>query len=183
MQRDSLEKFVLENREAFDDAIPSLKVWGEIDRSVNRREARRITLRRSLRIAAGVLFLLFAGALAGHYLSGLEEENPVAVLENVAPEYFEMAQYYEGEISSKEKQLAAYQQGETVLEDFAQLDEAMEELKEELLHAPKGQEEQIVENLIKNYQTKIQILERVLERIQSNTNQEQFKPADDEISI
>jgi len=30
MQRDVIENFVLDNREAFDDAIPSLKVWADI---------------------------------------------------------------------------------------------------------------------------------------------------------
>ena len=49
----------------------------------------------------------------------------------------------------------------------AQIDELLEELKTELDNAVKGSEEQIINAMINNYQTKLAILERVLQRIQS----------------
>ena len=33
--RDQLEKFISENREAFDDQVPDLKVWAEIDKELS----------------------------------------------------------------------------------------------------------------------------------------------------
>lgn len=182
MQRDNLEKFILSHREEFDQAIPSLKVWADIDRELGHRRAKRITLWRVAQVAAAVAILLFSGALIGTYIASKSENTAIAALEELSPEYVEMQQYYEQQIDNQIRQLAHYQQGETVLEDIAQIDKAMEELKEDLLRAPQGQEQQIVENLIRTYQTKVQILERVLERIQNN-NQETFKPEDDEISI
>ena len=182
MQRDSLEKFIIENRESFDDAQPSLKVWSGIDKRLNERKARRITLWKGLRVAAAVIALLFIGGVAGHYLGSTANSEPVANLEEMAPEYAEMARYYEQEIDQRIQRLASYQQGETVLEDFEQMDQAMEELKRDLMNAPKGQEEQIIESLILTYQTKVQILERVLERIQTN-DPKSLNPENDEISI
>ena len=44
----------------------------------------------------------------------------------------------------------------------------MDELRLELEVAPRGAEEQIVTNLIRSYQIKVKILERVLERIGSD---------------
>ena len=70
-----------------------------------------------------------------------------------------------------------------VLADLEQLDLTMQELRQELLRAPKGQEEQIIENLIRSYQTKVQILERVLERVQSTQQPNTLKPLDNEVSI
>lgn len=182
MHRDSLEKFILENRASFDEAIPSLSVWADIDKRLNVRQHRRITLWRSLRMAAAVAALLFIGGLGGYYLSNTGEREEVATIEERSPEYAEIARYYEQQIDEGIQQLARFQQGEAVSEDFQQIDKTMEELKRELQYAPKGQEEQIIENLIQSYQTKVQILERVLDRIQTNKPQI-LNPEDDEISI
>lgn len=182
MHRDNLEKFITDNREAFDRDIPSLKVWAEINKGLSEQQPRRLPLWRALRVAAAVLILLFTGAVAGRYLSSAGANDASLAIEEIAPEYVEMAQYYERKIDNKVQQLASYQQGESVLKDFEQLDKQMEELKEELLRAPKGREEQIVENLIRSYQTKVQVLERVLERIQA-TSQEKINTSDDEVSI
>ena len=43
----------------------------------------------------------------------------------------------------------------------------MEELKEELAHAPRENAAAIVSQMIQNYQIKVQILERVLERLEA----------------
>lgn len=184
MQRDRFEEYILNNREAFDDAIPSLKVWAGIDRKMSERGARRIPLWQGLRVAAAVVVLLFTGAVVGRFLAERPNAEPIAALETIAPEYVETARYYQDQIDRKEQQLAGFQQSEAVLEDVKQIDQTMQELREELLRAPKGQEEQIIQNLIKTYQTKVNILERVLERIQPNNNSQQpLKPADNEVSI
>ncbi len=182
MQRDNLEKFILKNREGFDQEVPGLKVWAGIDREISRRRAPRVIFWRVVRMAAAVVLLLFSGALIGTYLTQSAESTAIATLQEVSPEYMEMQQFYEQQIDRQIRQLASYQQGEMVLDDIAQIDKAMDELKQELQSAPRGQEQHIVENLIRTYQTKVQILERVLERIQHN-NQETLKSADDEISI
>jgi len=167
MQRDSLERFIGENREAFEDAVPSLAVWARIDQQMSRRQSRRMTVWRGIRIAAAVAALLFIGAAAGQYLANTNAgKAPVAALEEMSPEYAEMARYYESRIDQHVQQLVNHQQGATVFEDLEQLDAAMEELRQELLTAPAGKEEQIIENLIRSYQTKVNILERVLERTQ-----------------
>ena len=96
-----------------------------------------------------------------------------------------MVRYYESEIDRRIQQVASYRHGASVLQDIEQLDTAMEELRRELRSAPAGKEDEIVENLIRSYQTKIAILERVLERIEttSDENEPLIKPASNEISI
>ena len=181
---DNLEKFIFENRESFDDAIPSLKVWASIDRAANKREARRIKLWKQMRVAAAVVALLIAGGVAGSYITQSSQANDaVAILQESSPEYFEMEQFFQQQIDDRVGQLTAYNPNDPVLEDLQQIDTAMKELKEELINAPKGNEEEIIENLIQNYQMKIAILERVLERIEFNSNTQKSKTEDDEIII
>lgn len=181
---DNLEKFISENRKAFDDEVPSLKVWAAIDRLAHQKEARQLRLLKNLRLAAAIAVLLITGAAAGNFISQVNQRNStMAILQETAPEFFEMEEYLQNQINHRVNQLASYNPDAQVLQDLDQIDQAMSELKKELRLAPKGQEQEIVENLIQNYQTKIAILERVLEKIQSTQPTINIKKDQDEISM
>ncbi|MCB0586881.1 MAG: hypothetical protein KDD06_16360 [Phaeodactylibacter sp.] len=178
MQRDYIEQFILDNRESFDSSVPGLKAWGEISHELDRRQSRRMTFWKVSRAAAAVVLLLACGAILGVYLSGSQMQQ-AAQLEEIAPEYAEAEEYYKSQIDQKYQQLAAYHRDDFVEKDLARLDKVMQELREELLVAPKGKEEEIVKNLIQSYQAKVAILERVLDRLQE-ANPEMVKPAENE---
>lgn len=178
---DKLEKFILQNRDAFDDDVPSLKVWAAIDQALEEKPAKRVTLRHSLRIAAAVVFLLMAGAAAGLYLSNHFQTTPASLAE-LAPEFAELEQYYTSQVDLRMRELVQYRHAHAVQSDLEQLDQVAAELRVELANAPKGSEEQIINAMIYNYKAKLEILERVLQKIQS-TNQGTLKTEDDEISI
>lgn len=180
---DNLEQFINNNRADFDDAVPSLKAWAEIDKVISSQKSKVITLRKVLAIAASVLILLVAGASLGAFISNGSNDDLAAQLSEIAPDFVEAEQYYQQKIDRKYQQLASYSHDQTIEEDLSQLDELMNELKAELIVAPKGKEEEIVESLIESYQTKISILERVLDRIQFTHSQQNSKTKDNEISI
>lgn len=184
MKLDNLETFLLKEREHFDTAVPSLKVWAAIDKKLDEKEqtSKRIRLWPIVRMAVAVVALLVIGGVAGSYLTQIRSQNPSLALQHIAPELSELENYYNKEVEQKLQQLASYEQDEAVARDLADIDAVMEELKKDLLNAPKGSEEHIIGTIIKSYQTKIAILERVLNRIQS-TNPKLSKPGDDEISI
>lgn len=182
IMQDHLEQFVRANREAFDDARPSLKVWADIDRTLEQQKPRSFQWKRILQSAAAVLLLLLAGGLIGHQLSRGSATNTASeTLARISPELAELEAHYNKQINAKFAQLANYPQQETVKADLAQIDETMEELRNEILKAPAGMEKEIVTNLLRSYQLKVQILERVLERIQAAEG-EVNKP-NDETSI
>lgn len=180
---DNLEQFINNKRADFDDAVPSLKAWAEIDKVISSQKSKVITLRKVLAIAASVLILLVAGASLGAFISNGSNDDLAAQLSEIAPDFVEAEQYYQQKIDRKYQQLASYSHDQTIEEDLSQLDELMNELKAELIVAPKGKEEEIVESLIESYQTKISILERVLDRIQLTHPQQNSKTKDNEISI
>ena len=178
MQRDYLEQFIHDQRDAFDRSVPELQVWGEISQELDRRQSRRLAFWKIGRAAAAVVALLACGALLGAYFFGNQMQQ-TASLERIAPEYAEAEAYYKDQIQEKYQQLAAYQRDNIVEKDLARLDKVMQELRQELLVAPKGKEEEIVEDLIQSYQAKVAILERVLDRLQE-ANPEMVKPAENE---
>ncbi|PHN04743.1 hypothetical protein [Flavilitoribacter nigricans] len=181
--QDNLEQFVRTNREAFDDARPSLKVWADIDRALDQKKSRPFQWRKILKSAAAVLLLLLAGGLIGHQISrGTEENTAAETLARISPELAELEAHYNQQINAKFAKLANYPQRETVKADLAQIDETMEELRNEIVKAPAGMEKEIVTNLLRSYQLKVQILERVLERIRANEG-DLNNPTLDETSI
>lgn len=189
MHQDSLEKFINDNRESFDDAYPSLKSWAVIEQSLTEQKVKQLTSRRLLKIAAAVLMIFTAGGLIGSYLTQATQAQPsvlATILPDISPELVELEQHYLEQIEEKSAQLASFPQDQEVVGDLQFIDEAMEELRLELEVAPKGAEEQIITNLIRSYQIKVKILERVLERIGSETpNSEPVvkKKKNNEISI
>lgn len=167
---DRLEQFVEQNREGLDSQVPSLKVWAEIDRNLEERRpsARIRPMWRALSVAASVVVLLGVGAVIGMYAYKFAHPVQLPTLAEIAPEYAELERYYTSQVNNRLQELSRFDQAQTVQPDLQQLDELYEELQKELDQAPKGSEEQIIEAMIRNYQIKLDILERVLEKIQAN---------------
>jgi len=178
---DRLEQFIGENRTALDRDIPGLRVWAGICKALDARQqtAKVHHLWRNLRVAASVVVLLAVGALIGMYAYKYNHPRELPTLAEIAPEYAELEQYYASRVSNRMRELSRFNQQATVQPDIQQLDELYQELQRELNSAPKGSEEQIVQAMIRNYQIKLDILERVLEKIQS-TNP---KAAENETSL
>ncbi|MCB0641671.1 MAG: hypothetical protein KDC44_08525 [Phaeodactylibacter sp.] len=177
---DKLEQFIAQNREAFDDGMPGLKVWASVERELDQGKPNRTIIVRYLKVAAAAVFLLMAGGVAGSYV--FHQQNVPTSLADISPEYAEVESYYNQQVNQKLNQLVAYRHVDVVEADLKQLDQIMQDLWKELQEAPAGTEEQIIEAMIDNYKVKLEILERVLEKVQS-TNQNALNPEQNEVSI
>lgn len=171
---DPLARFIDENRESFDSEHPGLGVWSRIEQTLptaeRKRSARTMTV-SVWRVAAAVVLLLVAGGIAGSQFGGPTlEEQRMAALQEVAPEFPEAQAFYEREIATKYGQLTQLDGAaqDKVKADLAEIDQAMQELRTELLEAPQEDRAAIVQNLIDTYQLKIEILERILTRISTD---------------
>lgn len=178
--KDNLEKFISENRQEFDDRQPPGNIWLSIDRHLdqkNKKPARRISIWRYAQVAAAAVFLIGTGVLIG--LNFNNRPSEALAIEKEFPEYSETEQYYKKLVKNKVDELGNYNYDSSINDDLKQLDKIYEELKKELSEAPEDKQEQIINAMITNYRTKLSILERVLERIQS-TNQKKSKTTDDD---
>ena len=181
--RDNLEQFIQDNRKDFDRAIPSLKVWADIDRQLG--GSKRIPSRSRffiMKIAASVLFLLMLGAAGGMYLAKSSQIGGEDLAEQF-PEFGEKQLFYTQQVSLKLDQLKQYDYDSFVDEDLKELDLFIQDLREQLKKAPRGSEEKIINAMIQNYQTKLAILERVLERLQPSMQKEQNPKKHETIDI
>ncbi len=183
MSNDRLESFIQENRAAFDTEVPGLRVWAKIDKQLDEKKSRKSLLRYRFRVAAAAILLVLAGGAAGSFFAKWQMNESAAVALNIAPEYQEFEQFYRQQYQQKVGQLTSYNyEDEALTDDLTQFEAVLNELREELKNVPKGSEERVVNAMINNYQTKLEILERVLERIQT-TNQNNLNSKENEISI
>ncbi|MFK7772608.1 MAG: hypothetical protein AB8F94_10730 [Saprospiraceae bacterium] len=162
---DRLEKFINQNRDQFDDKVPNLKVWADIEKRLDPPQAKRISMKRILSIAASVLILLSTGAFLGNYFTaGVNVPIADLSLEDY-PEYGKKEKDFQQEIKNKKAQLASFNYDIAINDDLVDLDKTLADLKTELKDVPKGSEEQVLQAMLKNYETKVAILEIVLKKI------------------
>lgn len=181
---DRLEKFIQENREGFDDAVPNLKVWAQIDKELSQPKVQKTTrpafaIRRWASIAAAGLLLLTVGTLFGIQITK-SQYGAFTEVSALMDEFGEMESFYQNEITKKVSLLEDYKMEKAVESDLNQLESFLSDLKTELDQAPEESKESIVNAMITNYKTRLDILERILNKLEA-TKQKDKK--DDQIEI
>jgi len=173
---DPLEVFIRNNRNAFDTETPGQRVWAAIEQATPANTAKIISVnwRRHLLRAAAAIILLVAGINIGLWYGAGSAQAGMS-MSDVSTEYAELEQYYQRDITSKQNKLTRFASysDKNVLDDLRQMDGMMNELREELANVPPGNREQVVRAMIENYKAKTAILERVLEHIEQEPNQQQ----------
>jgi len=165
--RDSLEQFIADNREAFDKEVPSLKVWAAIDKTLHPEQKKVRFTWSYFRIAASILLLIGVGMTAGIAIS--KKHNSERVLANISPEFNEMEDFYQRKLAAVRTTVPVSAIDPAMQSDLNQLESVMHELQAEYKKAPESSREQIIRAMITTYQSKLKILERLLE---NNSNQQ-----------
>ena len=184
IMQDDLEKFVNNNRAAFDAKAPSFALWENIEKELNQKKEEKVVplsviksernhfrmrIMRYGSIAAVGLLLLTVGGVIGSQWFGSNNNGSVASAEislsDVSDEYAETEAFYAQKVNSSIKELKKRNYDNSILEDIEELDAAFQELKKELGQSNAFSNEEIIQAMIENYQMKIEILERVLERL------------------
>ena len=158
MDQDHLEKFIAKQRKGFEDKEPSTDLWQNISKELPASQKKLWRNVKLMGIAASVMLLLFAGFRMG------QQSN----VQSYALELQELEKYYSKQIGDRMTQLANFGGDENLEEDLDQLDDVFNELKEELIHSKYGNNEKLVNAMIENYKTKINVLETVLEKLNNN---------------
>jgi hypothetical protein len=172
---DDLEKFVQQQRELFDVKIPNEKIWENISSQVNSHKMRIVWYRSNLfrRIAAGFILLVIGGSIG--FLIANKKESPLWNVGIASEPFIDFEMVSKKSINEKLFQLRELNAEESIFSDLQQLDRSMEELKKELDRIPSGQEKIILEQLKRGYQTKIDILDKIIHRLEPKTQKQDEK--------
>lgn len=175
MKNDRLEQFIRDHREDFDRHYPAPAVWDRISQELDKRDYRhQPKIYTIMKWAASVTVILTVGFALGMYAFA-PEGGQATMMANLGQEnyqrYQEIENYYTHQVAQKWEEVRSlkqqYPSGEahTLDEDLQQLDAIFNELKNELMKNHGADEDKIINALIMNYRTKIDILERVADKL------------------
>lgn len=174
-KKDGLEEFIEQQRELFDVKIPNEKIWENISKQVNTHTLRTVWYRSNQfrSIAAGFTLLVIGGSIG--FLIANKKESHLWNIGIAAEPFIDFEVVSQKSINKKLFQLRELNAEESIFSDLQQLDKSMEELKKELDRIPSGQEKIILEQLKRGYQTKIDILDKIIYRLESKTQKQDEK--------
>lgn len=192
--KDGLEKFVGQNRVFMDSEEPSPLVWEGIEQHLEGKSKHsiplqkggfRIKLYRYASVAAAALVLMTIGGIIWSQFGPQPEPTKILTFGTISPEYAELESFYAKQVSTQLKQLNKYRYDKDIMEDIAELDTAFKDLRDELGKDGTVEDDEIIDAMIENYQTKIEILERVLLRIKKDkaAKAQQTKQQKNEINL
>jgi len=161
--KDKLEQYISVHRDEFDSEQLPPKLWDKIANNLEEKKVRRLNIYKIMSVAASAVVILAAGLLIGLRIGSNTTDNVVF------NEFARAESYYNNELRVKWSQVesAGVETG-SLAEDLQQLDQVYTELKAELMQNPNINTDKMVNALIENYRTKIEILETVLDRTTNN---------------
>lgn len=157
---DNLEKYIAEHRREFDTEETPMRGWEAVSASLEEQKAKTYGLYRILAVAASAVVVLGVGLLMGLQLGqqGASDQG--------LQEFAHAESYYAGQFRVKwsEFENLSGPEANSVAQDLQQLDAVYNELKSELLQHPELNTQRVVDAMIENYRTKIDLLETVLDK-------------------
>lgn len=169
---DQFEKFIIENRESFNDETPPNSLWNSIDK---RLEKKTSPFHGMWKVAAVLFLLSTVYLIIDKYTQS--SEGP-----QLSQEFVQAEDYYTSLISQRKqliKEQLSPEQEQQFLIEIDQLDIMYEELKN--TYKTNASNERVVDAMINNLQLRLDILNKQLE-ILENINR-QNNEIDTEITI
>ena len=164
--KDRIEDFIRNNRKEFDIDSPSPEIWKGIERELGK--GKRIQLFRYMGIAATFIVLIAAAYVIGLQRGGNELNQDLFANQEAYNNFMEASNYYNSTINTKLVQVEELGIKDDVSSDLEQLDEIYNELREEMINSNYKDNEMIINLMIKNYKTKIELLERIIQKTQDS---------------
>ncbi len=195
MKKDNLERFVRDNREAFDDREPPNGLWQKIDVGLSRQTGEIATKTQSpfqriynnstenwpgagwlsWRVAASIAVLLLVGGFwyVNHQYGVVQQPEVVAA----GPVYAKEVTQYTRLIADKRAELKQMTQNNPALyqafaTDMVRLEKSYKSLKADLPENPN--QDVLIQAMIQNLQIQINLLNeqlRVIQRVNQQTNE------------
>lgn len=178
---DRLESFIRENRDGFDDRHPDPRLWARIAAQLPASQydgSRQILMWKWIAAAAVVVALVMSGVVAGIYMGqGSLGSDPAYA------EFLQTQQYYSVEFNKKKSELSRYAYDPQVDKDLQELERVYQELSLELTQADQPNKQELINAMIMVYQSRIELLERVLRKTEQENSAKPTMSEDEKVKI
>jgi hypothetical protein len=169
--KSKLEDFIEQHRDRFDDKMPDSGLWHKIEQQLPQQKREGIIISfKSLRIAASFLVILTAGIWIGIQF----KTHHSKIDYTASPELKQLQEtevYYNTVVFQKMNQLQDTTVKTNIEADMKQLDDIYLELKKEMLTNEYANSQILIDAMIKNYKTKVDILESIINKQNQKQNE------------
>ncbi len=174
---DNLEKFIIDNRQALDSHQPDAQsIWRGIERGLGVTKSRKI----AMYWRAAAIFLAFLCTVQLTYILTSQSKASFTELSLVSEKsgaFERLEASYRQELILLEQRLAAKnvdpEEYEVFFQEMEFIKQVEDEFKEEIPLT--SDREKLASILIDTYEKKIRLLERLLQQVDRNEQQEQFE--------
>jgi len=191
MKKDKLEEYISDHKSEFNQDSPPPMVWMNLERHLDREQSKGATIRelkspgimRIMQIASMFVVVMGVGLLIGLQLND-GKSNVYAKPQ--LQEFVEAENHYSKEIDKMWTVVKAsgVEEQESIQEDLNALDAVYNELKNELISNPKANTDYVVNAMIDNYRSKIDILKTVSNQYKiEKTNKQQINLENEKVDI
>ncbi|MEL6124310.1 MAG: hypothetical protein AAFQ02_04655 [Bacteroidota bacterium] len=166
---DALEKYIISRRSDWDDQRAPDHIWHNIEKELDTPEQSGFGRFKMLLIAAGIL----ATGYAVYHFAKPHTEGTTPMEYAEIESFEEVESYYQSAIYATQEAINQTHDDQLIKEDLRELDEIDIQLREEYLNARGEYREFILQALIENQQTKLSLLQHILEQVtdqKDNTN-------------
>lgn len=160
--KSTLESFIIENREAFDDLKAPSHIWEKIQRDPAPMVS---SIWKWWAIAASVLTLISMG-----YILGIKSQSHPDIAG--WDEYLKTEAYYTTRINQKMDQIMTLDVSTEVMADIKLLDDVYHDLKTQLMEDPNADAQLLLSAMIKHQQQKLAVMEEILIRVDKYKKQD-----------
>lgn len=173
MKKDNLEDFINQNRDSFEVHEPNEELWEKI--VIN--EPKKISFTKYISWAAAVVIIFFISYFVHDFISKPNNNSKNNFAGNtkfedcvIPDDVSETEAYYVSQVNLRMEELHHYSQNDPEIVkdiefDFNELDSIYIELKNDLCDDVANEE--VIEAMIENYMTKLEILEEILFQLKS----------------
>jgi hypothetical protein len=191
MKKDKLEQFVIDNRDEFDELIPSPMLWDKIEK----RESKIIQLNwRTIGLRVAAVVVIFISSYYFHdFVQNRNARQNVAASEtgldgqnNMYQELAEAEFYYTSQIEETREAVfyltsSNHRLRDEINTEMLELDKVFRELKNDLHDNADNQE--VIVAMIQNYRLKLEILKDILQQLKASKNEKNNNNEAKQISI
>lgn len=181
MTNEQLERFIIDNKEAFGPTKPASNIWDKIEKRQPKKKTSSINWKLTLSRAAAVVAIFITSYYFHAYQSEQQaggQDVTMSVFgenEQIYNELMEAESYYVSQIGDKKKELFSLTEDSPSLQkdinnDLTELDAILLELKADLKDNAANQE--VIEAMMQNYILKLEILEDMLNQIKPTNEQD-----------
>ena len=174
MKEDLLEKFILENKDEFDDQLPSPNLWDAIEKKKSKPRIATL-INTKLAIAASILIIATSG-IAFLYINNNDNTYANTNHNNnneASNDLNEARAYYTSQIQQRSSELFNYAKNypeitAEIYQEFEKLDSSYNNLQKDLNENIAN--EVVIQAMIEHYRIKLKMMEDILNQLKGSNN-------------